>query len=74
MDDITDETLERVGILVTDLARPCGRTNTETARAVLQSETLRRHGYTDEQDGHLTESQGRAAIALLEHWIARRGG
>lgn len=74
MDDITDATLERVGVLVADLARACARTNTEVARALLESKTMANAGYQAEQDGHLTEDQGQVAVRLLEHWIRKRGG
>ena len=74
MDDITDATLERVGVLVADLARVCGRTNTEVARALLESKTMANVGYQAEQYGHLTEDQGQVAVRLLEYWIRRRGG
>ena len=74
MGDITDATLERVGVLVADLARVCGRTNTEVARALLESMTMANVGYLAEQDGHLTEDQGQVAVRLLEHWIRKRGG
>ena len=73
-DEITDKTLERVGHLICEYARLCGRTNTEVAHALLGSKTLRKHGYRHEQKGHLTETQGRAAIAVLDYWIGSRNG
>lgn len=71
-DEISDKTLERVGHLVSQYARLCDRTNTEVAHALLSSKTLRRHGYTHEQRGTLTESQGKAAIAVLNYWIGAK--
>ena len=50
----------------------CGRTNTEVVNALLASKTLAKHGYRPEQDGHLTEEQGKAAIAVLRYWIGAR--
>lgn len=72
MGDITDATLERVGVLVADLANICGRTNTEVARALLASATMANAGYSPEQNGHLTEDQGQVAVRLLEYWIRRK--
>lgn len=69
MDEITDETLERVSHLIGEYARISGRTNLEVAHALLASKTLRRHGYSHAQNGHLTEAQGRAAIQVLDFWI-----
>ena len=66
---ITDETHNRVWSLIQQYARLCQRTPLEVTHAVLSSKTLRKHGYTHEQRGSLTEEQGRAAIALLNHWI-----
>lgn len=71
-DEISDQTLERVGYLICEYARLCGRTNAEVAHALLASKTLRRHGYQHEQRGHLTETQGRAAIAVLDYWIGAK--
>ena len=68
-DEITDKTLERVGYLIQQYARLCDRTNTEVAHALLNSKTLRRYGYSHAQKGHLTETQGRAAIQVLDYWI-----
>lgn len=73
-DEITDETFKRVGDLICEYARLCRRTNTEVAHALLASKTLRRCGYTHQQRGHLTEEQGRAAIAVLDYWIGERHG
>lgn len=71
MDEITDETYERVGYLISECARLCNRTNTEVAHALLASKTLRKHGYRHSQKGHLTEEQGKAAIQVLDFWIRR---
>lgn len=71
MDEITDETLERVGYLISEYARLCNRTNVEVAHALLATKTLRRYGYRHAQRGHLTETQGRAAIQVLDLWIRR---
>ena len=70
-DEISDKTLTRVGHLICEYARLCGRTNTEVAHALLSSRTLQRHGYQHEQRGTLTEVQGQAAIAVLDHWIGK---
>lgn len=67
-DEITDRTLERVGYLIQEYAQLCNRTNTEVAHALLASKTLRRYGYDHTQKGHLTETQGRAAIQVLDLW------
>lgn len=72
MDEITDETFERVGYLISEYARLCNRTNTEVAHALLATKTLRRYGYDHAQRGHLTETQGMAAIQVLDFWIRRR--
>lgn len=69
MDEITDQTLERVGYLISEYARLCKRTNTEVAHALLGSRTLKRYGYRHAQRGHLTETQGKAAIQVLDFWI-----
>lgn len=69
MDEITDETFERADHLVTEYARLCKRTNAEVVQALLGSKTLRRFGYLPSQDGHLTETQGKAAIKVLDYWI-----
>jgi hypothetical protein len=69
MDEITDHTYERVGYLISEYARLCKRTNTEVAHALLASKTLKRPGYRHEQKGHLTETQGKAAIQVLDFWI-----
>ena len=69
---ITTETSNRVGNLIGQYARMCGRTNTEVAHALLASKTLAKHGYTHEQRGSLTEEQGRAAIAVLDYWIGAK--
>lgn len=68
-DEITSETYRRVGHLICEYARLCGRTNAEVAHALLSSKTLRRYGYSHAQKGHLTEAQGRAAIQVLDYWI-----
>lgn len=73
-DEITDTTLERVGYLICEYARLCKRTNTEVAHALLASKTLRAHGYGHDQKGHLTETQGKAAIRVLDYWIGARVG
>lgn len=73
-DEITSETYRRVGHLICEYARLCGRTNAEVAHALLGSKTLRKHGYRHEQKGHLTESQGKAAILLLDYWIRSKVG
>ena len=70
-DEISDQTLERVGYLICEYARLCGHTTAEVAHALCNSKTLARHGYTHEQKGHFTEGQGRAAIAVLDYWIGR---
>ena len=74
MDEITDATFERVSYLIGEYARWCNRTNTEVAHALLASRTLKKHGYTHEQMGHLTETQGRAAILVLDYWIGAKDG
>lgn len=74
VDEITDKTFERVGHFICEYARLCGRTNVEVAHALLGSKTLRKHGYRHEQKGHLTESQGKAAILLLDYWIRSKYG
>lgn len=71
MDEISDKTLERVGYLINEYARLCGRTNAEVAHALLASKTLKRYGYRHAQRGHLTETQGRAAIQVLDYWIGK---
>ena len=71
-DEITDKTFERVGYLICEYARLCGRTNAEVAHALLASKTLRTYGYTHAQKGHLTETQGRAAIRVLDFWIGAK--
>ena len=68
-DEITDKTLERVGLLIQRYATLCGHTNADVAHALLSSKTLRRYGYTHAQRGHLTEAQGKAAIRVLDFWI-----
>ena len=68
-DEITDKTFERVGHLICEYARLCNRTNREVALALLSSKTLRRYGYSHAQQGHLTETQGKAAIQVLDFWI-----
>ena len=73
-DEISKETYERVNRLVCEYARLCGRTNYEVAHALLSSKTLRRHGYSHAQKGHLTEGQGRAAVKVLSFWIGSRVG
>ena len=72
MDEITDETYERVGYLISECARLCNRTNVEVAHALLATKTLRHYGYDHAQKGHLTETQGRAAIQVLDFWIRRK--
>ena len=72
MDEITDQTLERVGYLISEYARMCNRTNAEVAHALLGSRTLKRYGYRHAQRGHLTETQGKAAIQVLDFWIRSR--
>ena len=69
MDEITDETFGRVDYLICEYARLCNRTNTEVVHALLGSKTLKRCGYHDAQNGHLTETQGKAAIEVLGFWI-----
>ena len=69
MAEITDKTFECVSRRIGEYARLCGRTQTEVAYALLSSKTLRKHGYEHRQRGHLTEDQGRAAIAVLNYWI-----
>lgn len=69
MDDITDKTFERVGHLICEYARISGHANTEVAHALCGSKTLKKHGYTHEQKGHLTEEQGQAAVQVLDFWI-----
>lgn len=71
-DEITDKTFERVGHLICEYARLCGRTNAEVAHALLSSKTLRRYGYSHTQKGHLTEKQGKAAIRVLDFWIGAK--
>lgn len=71
-DEISDQTLERVGYLIGEYARLCNRTNAEVAHALLASKTLAKHGYTHAQRGHLTEGQGRAAILVLDYWIGAK--
>ena len=71
-DEISDQTLERVGYLICEYARLCGRTNTEVAHALLGSKTLKRYGYCHAQKGHLSETQGKAAIQVLDFWIRSR--
>lgn len=73
-DEITDKTYERVGHLIGEYAQLCGRTNVEVAHALLGSKTLRKHGYDHAKKGHLTESQGKAAILLLDYWIGVKVG
>lgn len=73
-DEITDATLERVSYLIGEYARLCKRTNAEVAHALLASKTLRMHGYSHAQKGHLTETQGKAAIRVLDYWIGARVG
>jgi len=68
-DEITTATYDRVSHLICEYARLCGRTTKEVAHALLASKTLKRYGYRHEQKGHLTESQGRAAIRVLDFWI-----
>lgn len=70
--EIRASTLNRVARLVQEYAHLCNRTNTEVVHALLASKMLRRHGYTHEQAGHLTEDQGQAAIAVLDYWIEER--
>lgn len=36
---------------------------------IFSSKTLRRYGYRHAQKGHLTETQGKAAIQVLDFWI-----
>ena len=72
MDEITDKTFERVGYLISEYARLCNRTNVEVAHALLATKTLRRYGYDHAQRGRLTETQGRAAIQVLDFWIRRK--
>lgn len=67
--DLTDSTHDRIWQLILEYARLCGRTPLAVTHAVLSSKTLQKHGYTHQQRGVLTERQGRAAIALLNHWI-----
>ena len=74
MSDITDKTFERVGQLVAEYARLCGHSQLEVTHALLSSKTIRKHGYTHAQKGHLTEDQGRAAIAVLHYWIRSTNG
>ena len=69
MDEITDQTFERVGHLVGEYAALCGRSQVEVTRALLASKTLRRHGYDPARNGILTETQGRAALLVLDFWI-----
>jgi hypothetical protein len=69
MDECSIPTLERISELVKKYADMRGRTQTEVARALLGTKTLKKHGYTDRQQGRLTEVQGQAAIAVLEYWI-----
>lgn len=71
MDEITDQTFERVGYLVSEYARLCNRTILEVTHALLGSKTLRHYGYSHAQKGHLTETQGKAAIQVLDFWIRR---
>lgn len=71
MDEITDKTFERMGYLISEYARLCNRTNVEVAHALLATKTLRCYGYDHAQRGHLTETQGRAAIQVLDLWIRR---
>lgn len=72
MDEITNKTFERLGHLISEYARMCNRTNVEVAHALLATKTLRRYGYDHAQRGHLTETQGRAAIQVLDFWIRRQ--
>ena len=73
-DEITKTTYDRVSYLICEYARLCDRTNKEVAQALVSSKTLKRHGYRYEQKGHLTESQGRAAIRVLNYWIGAKIG
>ena len=68
---ITNETHNRVWSLIQQYARLCQHTPLEVTHAVLSSKTLRKHGYTHEQRGSLTEDQGRAAVRVLDYWIGR---
>ena len=72
MAEITDRTFDSVSRLIGEYARLCGRTNTEVAHAMLGSKTLKKHGYEHSQKGHLTEEQGKAAIEVLDYWIAAK--
>lgn len=71
-DEISDQTIERVGYLIGEYARLCGRKQVEVTHALLASKTLKRYGYSHAQKGHLTETQGRAAIQVLDYWIGRK--
>ena len=73
-DEITMATYDRVGRLICEYARLCGRTTKEVAEALVSSRTLKRHGYRHEQKGHLTEGQGKAAILVLDYWIGVKIG
>ena len=71
-DEITTATYDRVSHLICEYARMCNRTNAEGAHALLASKTLKRYGYRHAQKGHLTETQGKAAIQVLDFWIRSR--
>ena len=72
MDEATDATLERLSYLMQRYACMCNRTNLEVVQALLASKTLKKHGYTHEQKGHLTEQQARAGVLLLDYWIGAK--
>lgn len=71
-DETGYNTHERVGQLIGEYARLCGRTNTEVAHALLASKTLAKYGYTHAQKGHLTEEQAKAAVGVLSYWIGAK--
>ena len=66
---ISVATMNSVCVLIDEYAKLCGHSSVEIVNALLASKTLARHGYTAGQQGNLTEEQGLAAVAVLEHWI-----
>ena len=67
--DATDEQIREVFNLVSTLAFLRHASCTTVTNAVLDSETLRAHGYMPSQRGHLTAWQADAARKLLINWI-----
>lgn len=55
--------------LIAEFAHMRGRTCLEVTRAVLATRTLANLGYLG--NGHLTQRQCEAAIAILRNWIRR---